>query len=289
MSANKLESQYLSTPVLCLSNRWCVQANTVLIIFSVLVGSACIRSPHTAIETGEIHNLNTKKVTTVSDETFSNVTSDINEVVPGAIATKNKTGYMFKELSDISKEFIDHSKTAYRVMDIGCAYGVSSIPVISYEKPEVFCVDSSKEHLDILASSIAPSQRKYFFPMVKAFPAETQFGDNQFDAIHISNVLHFIKANDMEDALAKCYSWLKPGGKLYLNIASIYWPSFEEFIPIYEERKAKGLRWAGEIVDAHKYIPKSFTKEERASKSPFLHLFKKGDLERELTNVGPRL
>lgn len=66
---------------------------------------------------------------------------DLQEAMPGAIATKNKTGFMSAELSEISKQYIEFSKNCNSVLDIGCAYGISVLPVLDLEKVTVHAVD----------------------------------------------------------------------------------------------------------------------------------------------------
>merc|ERR1711962_185966 len=91
---------------------------------------------------------------------------DLQEAMPGAIATKNKTGFMSAELSEILKQYIEFSKNCNSVLDIGCAYGISVLPVLDLEKVTVHAVDLSGEHLKILQSKLTPNQNKYFIPNI---------------------------------------------------------------------------------------------------------------------------
>ena len=75
--------------------------------------------------------------------------TEFEEAMTGAIATKNKKGFMFKELSEISKQYLEYSKSCNRVLEIGCAYGISVLPILNLEKVTVHAVDLSDDHLDI--------------------------------------------------------------------------------------------------------------------------------------------
>lgn len=212
--------------------------------------------------------------------------TEFKEAMTGAIATKNKKGFMFKELSEISKQYIEYSKTCNRVLEIGCAYGITVLPLLKTEKVTVHAIDLSSEHIDILKSKITPSQSHYFVPMVGEFPISTDYDNNFFDAIHISNVLHFIRGEHFNLALKKCFDWLKPQGKVFINICSLHMPYVNNFIPTYESRKKAGVEWPGEIDKLKDFLPKDLPPSEMDAEPDFFHVFTKEDLEDHLKNHG---
>jgi hypothetical protein len=59
---------------------------------------------------------------------------------------------------------------------------------------------------------------------------------------------------------AKFYSWLKPGGRVFLVNDAIYRAIFKPLIPAYEQRLASGDEWPGLIEDVasciSKYVPR---------------------------------
>lgn len=210
--------------------------------------------------------------------------NSLKEAMTGTIATKNKKGFMFKELSVVSKQYIEYSKTCNRVLEIGCAYGITVLPLLDLEKVTVHAIDLSSEHIDILKSKLTPSQSYYFVPMVGEFPISTDYDNNLFDAIHISNVFHFIKGEHFNLALKKCFNWLKPQGKVFINTCSLYMPYVNDFIPTYESRKKVGVEWPGEITNMQDYIPKNLPPSELNPQSDFFHIFTKEDIEEKISN-----
>lgn len=218
----------------------------------------------------------------MSDTQFT----EFEEAMTGAIATKNKKGFMFKELSEISKQYLAYSKSCNRVLEIGCAYGITVLPLLELEKVTVHAIDLSSEHIDILKSKITPSQAHYFVPMVGEFPITTDYDNNIFDAIHISNVFHFIKGEHFNLALKKCFNWLKPQGKVFINTCSLYMPYLTDFIPAYEIRKKAGAEWPGEINSLKDLLPKDLPPSELDAEPDFFHVFSKEDIEDHLKKSG---
>lgn len=229
----------------------------------------------------------------MKDTTLESVDFKQQETTPGAIETLNQTGFMFTELSDTSKQYIDFSKSCARVLDIGCAYGISVIPILDYQKTEVFAVDLSAAHLEKLSLSLTNDQKKYFHSYCLNFPLETNFENNYFDAIHISNVLHFIKGADLKLGLQKCFDWLKPNGKIFINTCSLYLPYLKTFISTYEQRKSSGTKWPGEVENYKTFLEKNqaLLPDDLLNLAincapSFVHVFKKEDLESLVTDIG---
>lgn len=211
---------------------------------------------------------------------------EFEEAMTGAIATKNKKGFMFKELSEISKQYLEYSKSCKRVLEIGCAYGITVLPLLETEKVTVHAIDLSSEHIDILKSKITENQDQYFVPMVGEFPITTDYENNFFDTIHISNVLHFIKGEHFNLALKKCFNWLKPQGKVFINTCSLYFNYFVDFIPIHADRKKDGKKWPGEIENPKNFLSDQAHKAEKEHLPDLLHLFTQEELVAHFKNAG---
>ena len=73
------------------------------------------------------------------------------------------------------------------------------------------------------------------------------------DAVHASNVLHFLTGPQMQRASYWMFDALKCGGKVFLQTASPYCGHFEAFLPEYQRRLTSGTRWPGEIMSARSY------------------------------------
>ena len=212
--------------------------------------------------------------------------NELKEAMPGAIATKNKTGFMTTELSDIAKQYIAFAEKCSQVLDIGCAYGITVFPVLDFEKVTVNVVDLSEDHLNFIRSQLTPAQKMYFRPSIGNFPKDIGYGPNSFDAIYIGNVLHFLRGEYVTWGLERCFQWLKPGGKIFATVCSPYLPFWSEFAELYQKRKACKVRWPGEIENLKDYIPEHAPEAQKQADIDYLHVFTKEDLADKFTEVG---
>jgi 2-polyprenyl-3-methyl-5-hydroxy-6-metoxy-1,4-benzoquinol methylase len=226
-------------------------------------------------------------VTKTSKTNNSEPLTKLKEVAPGVVGTVNQTGFMHTELSAISTKYLEFASTCECVLEIGCAYGITVLPLLNNKKTRVFAVDLAAEHLDFISNSINDEQKNYFNPYVSNFPLETDFFEpGIFEAIHISNVLHFIEGKNFRSALQKCFNWLTPNGKLYINTCSIYLPFLKNFVAVYENRKNYGYKWPGEIYNYNDFAPAFYPAKARECQPSFVHVFKKEDLEKIIIQEG---
>lgn len=212
--------------------------------------------------------------------------SELKEAMPGAIDTKNKTGFMTTELSDIAKQYIAFAEKCSQVLDIGCAYGVTVFPVLDFERPKVSVVDSSLDHIKFIKSHLIPVHEIHFSSQVGNFPQDIYYGRDKFDAIYIGNVLHFLRGEYVNWGLKLCFKWLKPGGKIFVTVCSPYFPFWSEFAELYQKRKACKVRWPGEIENLKDYIPEHAPDAQKQADIDYLNVFTKEDLADKFTEVG---
>lgn len=204
------------------------------------------------------------------------------EKIEGRIATKNKMGFMF-EISGVSSQFIKDCKNYQgTVVDIGCAYGIVTLPALENSNANVIAIDLSSEHLKILRKSV-PANKIYRLKTVAGrFPNDITFNDNSIDAIHSSLVFHFLNGADTKKALNKIYAALKPGGKFYVNTMSVYIVVLKQFLLEYEKNVKNGAKYPGEIFDFENYAP-----EQDVPHTPdFFNVYKQKDFEKVLQTAG---
>lgn len=205
------------------------------------------------------------------------------EVIEGRIATKNHTGFMFTDINGASPFFIEDSKKIQgTVADIGCAYGIVTLPVLQQSSCNVIAFDLSQEHLDILNSAVSRDEKKKLTLVKGRFPDDFNLAENSLDAIHCSYMLHFLTGKETEEGLKKWLKALKPGGKLYINTASAYFKVFQNTLAVYEERATKGAKFPGEFNDLKERVPKQdvqYTPE-------FIHVHKIENLESIFKQAG---
>jgi MHS family proline/betaine transporter-like MFS transporter len=171
------------------------------------------------------------------------------------IATLNKQGYMLTSLHEYSKAFVEFSAIAPGpVLDIGAAYGVASILALK-KGAHVIANDIDNRHLEILRKITPKSCLKNLELKIGKIPGEVSFSENSLGAVLASGVLHFLSGEDLVKSIDQIYKWLKPGGKLFFASTTPYAKLYQDFLPLYLERKKAGQKWPGFIENTVQYAP----------------------------------
>lgn len=200
----------------------------------------------------------------------------------GFIVTLNKTGHMLAKPDRYNLAFIDYVKTCHnKVLDIGVAYGVATIPVLQSSKVKVFANDIDVRHLEILFKRTPIEFQDRLVTVLGEFPHQLDFEPETFEAILASRVIHFLRGDDILTAFEKLYSWLKPGGKLFLTALTPYTGNFKAFIPIFEERVKSRQKWPGYVEDTSLYLA-----HRVHQMPPFLTVFDLEQVEELALKVG---
>jgi SAM-dependent methyltransferase len=134
---------------------------------------------------------------------------------PNMIPTLNGTGFMFEVRDTFTNDFISHAgRSSHPVLELGCAYGVASIPALE-AGARVVASDMEPQHLEILKSKVPPHLLDQLTLVVATLP-QADFPAGAFGAILCSRVLHFLDGDDIDTSVGKMAQWLAPGGRLYL-------------------------------------------------------------------------
>ncbi|QGP56585.1 3-demethylubiquinone-9 3-O-methyltransferase [Piscirickettsia salmonis] len=200
------------------------------------------------------------------------------------VATQNRTGAMVTNLSDISKQFIKDACQLDEkniVVDVGCCYGVATLPILKNGKCQIIGIDLAKEHLQVLENQLSSQEKSRFKAITGKFPDIFKANQDSIMAIHASHLLQFLRGEEIEMALKVCYLALKTHGKLYISTTSIHLPWAKDFIPEYYKRK-KIERWPGEIHNFKLYTPC----EAQNYIQDFFHLLSKSQLVEEMKKTG---
>lgn len=178
----------------------------------------------------------------------------------GLEKTLNGFGYMH-QASEITKKFIKSAADFKGILlDIGCAYGVATIPCL-IKGARVFACDIDAQHLEMLKQRVPLEFLNMLEVFHKKFPYQTEFPSNMFDGILISHVLAFLKPQEIEDGIKNIFNWLKIGGKIFILNYTPYHASLKNFIPIYEIKKKNGEKWPGLIRNKDNYGDSAFLKK----------------------------
>ena len=166
-------------------------------------------------------------------------------------STKNKKGFTYA-LTSFGKAFINFaSKSAKPVMDIGAAYGVATLPALM-AGAKVVAVDIEDHHLNTIEKSVDVTLRQHLKTMRKRFP-DFDMPAESIGAVYMSQVLPFLNGAEIETGAKKIYDWLVPGGEVFIVSFTPYISHVSSFIPLYEARKQRGVRWAGYIDDLSRF------------------------------------
>ena len=190
-------------------------------------------------------------------------------------------GWISEELSLVSRDFVAFCEPGTRVLDIGAGFGVASLAAIS-AGAHVIANDVDQGHLDEIAQRATEEQRSCLVLKAGRFPRELHFEPGTFDAVHASNVFHFLTGNQLQDGLTAITRWLAPGGKLFVQAATPFQAPFRAFLPEYERRLAAGQRWPGWVEKIS-----LFSTHRQLSQMPrSIHLLDDRVLARAVTDAG---
>jgi len=206
--------------------------------------------------------------------------------VKDMVPTLNGTGFMFEVRDGYAEEWISFAgRSPDPVLEVGCAYGVATIPALEAGAQVVAC-DMEPGHLQILAERVTPSLRTRL-TCVAGRLQEVDFAPGRFGAILCSRVLHFLTGEEIDTAIARMTTWLKPGGRLYL-VADTPYGIWRNFIPAFEENKRRGVRWPGMMVGLHNYLPTPGL-QKHIDKPAFMNLLDAELLARICADAGLRV
>ena len=199
----------------------------------------------------------------------------------GLIKTKNAMGVMFKELSPSARAFVDFAKTArLPLLDIGAAYGVTTIPALENGAQVIAC-DLSEEQLNILHQSVDETHQSNLTLLAAKFPEDLNLKNESLSGILISNVLHFMDGPSIVEGLKRCWQWLEQNGKLYITVMTPHLSFYYPLVAEYAKRESEGYEWPGI------FNPKPFATEQWKTNLPdFVHLFEIDALNKLVINAG---
>jgi SAM-dependent methyltransferase len=202
--------------------------------------------------------------------------------VPGLIPTLNKTGWMTVGLDPYSEDFAQFAgKAPAQVLDIGCAYGVATLQALKHGARVLAC-DIEPAHLDILRQRV-PDELRARLETLPATMPDCDFPAGRFSAVLAARVLHFLDGAAIRQTIGKMYTWLRPGGRLYLVADSPYTGPWAKYADRYEQRKSAGQEWPGFVDDYVDLLPEG---TEPAGHPSFINPLDPDLLERECRLAG---
>lgn len=154
-------------------------------------------------------------------------------------------GYAIVFPDPISLACIEYCQSAEKpLLDIGAGFGTISAAVANEGRIDVIAEDAGPENLLVLRKQVDPRSRGHLFLNRQRFP-EFDLPAESLGAVSIIQVIHFLKGDEIEIGLKKIFEWLVPSGKLFIVTCSPYISVLQPFLPMYEERWARGEKWPG--------------------------------------------
>lgn len=174
----------------------------------------------------------------------------------GFIPTLNKMGYTVKELDYFTQKFLNNSfsNSKGHYLDIGAAFGYFSLP-LAEKGINITACDCEKKHIEVIKNK-AKTQNISIKLIQGHLPGSLDFPENSFDSILMAMVIHFLKPEEIEEAIKKLLSWLKPQGKLFVTTSTPYQKNLKNFLPVFEKRLKENHLYPGLIDNLAIYSPK---------------------------------
>lgn len=152
-------------------------------------------------------------------------------------------------LSTINRQFASFSVKKI-VIDMGCAYGNTTITALKAGAEKVIACDMEIQHLEQVKIQAENENLASHLEIVQGiFPNDYEFTHNTIDAFHASHIFEFLNGNAVETALNKIFSWLKPNGKLFMLTYTIFVKELDNLI----FRKEDGIKWPGFFENYNNY------------------------------------
>lgn len=187
----------------------------------------------------------------------------------GRTQTLNKKGGVTGRFSDIEREFLKFGKDKV-ILEIGGCYGDIMLYALKQSEHTKYVLnDLDERHLFIAAKKLEKKIQSEWlkkscvdqvqFVQADITNAEQCKNFDQYDAILIARVLHFLTPEKMESAVKHLFLLLKPGGYIFVIAITPYVKRFQKFIPEYEQRLKNGEQYPGYVKSLRDYVDTTVT------------------------------
>lgn len=194
-----------------------------------------------------------------------------------SFVTQNKYGFdvLQAEQNWVMESFLSKIGPGKTVLDVGSGYGTLSRAALKLGAT-VVSNDISYEHLLYNFKHLEKTEMERFYLSAKDI-REAEYPKASFDSIMFHRVLHFFKGDEITAVLKKSYSWLKPGGRIFIVMMSKDHIAFRDKIH-YDDKKV----WPGEeLIIVEKHLP-----EQAYALPKTLHVVSKETLIANIEKLG---
>lgn len=190
----------------------------------------------------------------------------------GRSETLNNKGAAAPKFDDATLAFLDFGE-GKKVLEIGGAYGNVMLEAMHRNPKTTYHLnDLDSRHLSIAAYRLQSKLDQKKIKLDGVQHIQFIYGDitqpkwkpnEEYDAILIARVLHFLNPEQMDRALSNIYRSLKPGGRVFIITITPYVNRYKAFIPEFEKRLKAGQKYPGYIKSLHPYANPEVTSEEQ--------------------------
>lgn len=167
-----------------------------------------------------------------------------------AVPSVTRIGYQPSSPDETDTAFAAFvAKCKRPVLVVGAGAGNAVPAALAAGAPSIVVNELSGAALGKLYQRIAPGDRKRLSLKLARFPAELGIAPGTLGAIHASRVLRYLPPADVEEGFDCAFSWLAPGGKLFVHDSTPYTPANADFTVEFELKKAAGKHWPGFVAD----------------------------------------
>lgn len=179
--------------------------------------------------------------------------------VGGAKVTLNRTGFEMGASSPLLDHWVRCYDGKHPLVDIGCAFGRNSQAALENlhfrlgppTMTRVVAVDCDQRHLQAVKELGLSGLETIYGRLPDSLPASSTIGGGA-SGILISEVLHFLKGEDIEHSIRSVFELLVPGGKLIMSTVSFNFKPFgneaarKEMSSVYHTNLERGAKWPGD-------------------------------------------
>lgn len=177
----------------------------------------------------------------------------------GNIPTFNKYGFFNDDafLDPFSQDFILYASIQPRkLLEIGAGFGQLSLEALKGGS-HVIINDMDSRHLDLTRKNLPPVFRDHAEFKKGYFPSDLSFPPESLDAI-FCRVFQFLSGREIKQGLQKMYSWLKPGGRLYVIVPTIYMKGVpNDILQSFQRKRHNKNSWPGEHIPTASIFPRN--------------------------------
>ncbi len=160
------------------------------------------------------------------------------------------------ESSWLIQDLLHFARTAKEpILDVGAGYGRLSHLLLQQSATVVFN-ELDDRQLFYGLNQIDPSLHDRLYLNTHRFPKNMIIPPKKLSAVVFHRVLHFMRADEIEEGLAKVNKWLVPGGKVYIAVLPPQHGEYQDkVLATYDKNWANGFSWPGDNLNSKLLLP----------------------------------